>query len=228
MKKLTIAIDGYSACGKSTLAKDLAERLDYIFIDSGAMYRGVSLFCLRNNLIEKGIPKLEEIKKALPKIDLEFKRIQEESHLFLNEEDVSVEIRKNEVAEIVSKIATIGEVREKLVSEQQKMGEFGGIIMDGRDIGSVVFPNAELKLFITANEEVRVKRRFDELTKKGILSSIEEVRANLKERDYIDSNREISPLIQVSDAIVIDNSNLSKEEQLEFVMGLIKEILTNN
>jgi len=228
MKKLTIAIDGYSACGKSTLAKDLAERLDYIFIDSGAMYRGVSLYCLRNNLIENGIPNRDEIRKVLPKIKLEFMRIQEETHLFLNKEDVSVEIRKNEVAEIVSKIATIGEVREKLVSEQQKMGEFGGIIMDGRDIGSVVFPNAELKLFVTATEEVRVKRRFDELTKKGILSSIEEVRANLKERDYIDSNREISPLIQVPDAIVIDNSNLTKEEQLEFVMELIKEILIKN
>lgn len=224
MNKLTIAIDGYSACGKSTLAKDLAERLDYIFIDSGAMYRGVALYCLRNGLIENSIPKLKEIIQVLPKIKLEFKRIQEETHLFLNDEDVSIEIRSNDVVQVVSKIAVIGEVREKLVLEQRKMGENGGIIMDGRDIGSVVFPNAELKLFVTASEEVRVKRRYSELSNKGIVTTIEEVRSNLKERDYIDSHREISPLIQVSDAIVIDNSNLTKEEQLEFVLGLVKEI----
>jgi cytidylate kinase len=223
MKKLTIAIDGYSACGKSTLAKDLAQKLGYIFIDSGAMYRGVSLYCMRNSFVENGIPNLVEIKKALPKINLEFKRIKDETHLFLNEENVSIEIRSNEVAQIVSKIAEIGEVREKLVNEQRKMGEFGGIIMDGRDIGSVVFPNAELKLFVTASEEVRVHRRFNELTSKGIISTIEEVRANLKERDYIDSNRAISPLIQVPDAIVIDNSNLSREEQLDFVLELVNE-----
>ena len=223
MKKLTIAIDGYSACGKSTLAKDLAQKLGYIFIDSGAMYRGVSLYCMRNSFVENGIPNLVEIKKALPKINLEFKRIKDETHLFLNEENVSIEIRSNEVAQIVSKIAEIGEVREKLVNEQRKMGEFGGIIMDGRDIGSVVFPNAELKLFVTASEEVRVQRRFNELTSKGIISTIEEVRANLKERDYIDSNRAISPLIQVPDAIVIDNSNLSREEQLDFVLELVNE-----
>jgi len=223
MKKLTIAIDGYSACGKSTLAKDLAEKLGYIFIDSGAMYRGVSLYCLRNGLVENSIPDLIEIKKALPKINLEFKRIKDENHLFLNEEDVSIEIRSNEVAQIVSKIAVIGEVRKKLVNEQRKMGEFGGIIMDGRDIGSVVFPNAELKLFVTASEEVRVQRRFDELKSKGIISSIEEVRTNLKERDYIDSHRKIGPLIQVSDAIVIDNSNLSRQEQLDFALGLVFE-----
>jgi cytidylate kinase len=226
MKKLTIAIDGYSACGKSTLAKDLAQKLGYIFIDSGAMYRGVSLYCMRNGFVENGIPNLVEIKKALPKINLEFKRIKDETHLFLNEENVSIEIRSNEVAQIVSKIAEIGEVREKLVNEQRKMGEFGGIIMDGRDIGSVVFPNAELKLFVTASEEVRVQRRFNELTSKGIISTIEEVRANLKERDYIDSNRAISPLIQVPDAIVIDNSNLTREEQLDFVMKLTKEYLS--
>ncbi len=226
MKKLTIAIDGYSACGKSTLAKDLAEKLDYIFIDSGAMYRGVSLYCLRKGLVENGIPILDEIKKALPNINLEFKRIKDETYLFLNDENVSIEIRSNEVAQIVSKVAAIGEVREKLVFEQRKMGEHGGIIMDGRDIGSVVFPNAELKLFVTASEEVRVQRRYDELISKGINSSIKEVQINLKERDYIDSHREISPLIQVPDAIEIDNSNLSREEQLEFVMGLIKEILT--
>lgn len=223
MKKITIAIDGFSACGKSTLARDLAEKIGYIFIDSGAMYRAVSLYCLRNNLIENGVPKIDQIHQELSTIKLEFKRIQKESHLFLNGEDVSIEIRSNAVAQNVSQIAAIGSVREKLVAEQRKMGEHGGIIMDGRDIGSVVFPNAELKIFVTADEEIRVKRRFDELKSKGISSSLEEVRANLEERDYIDTHREISPLIQVSDAVVIDNSSLSKDEQLELVLGLIKE-----
>jgi cytidylate kinase len=224
MKKITIAIDGFSACGKSTLAKDLAEKLGYIFIDSGAMYRAVSLFCLRNNLIENGIPNLFRIKQELPSVKLQFKRIEDESRLFLNDEDVSVEIRTNAVANIVSKIAAIKEVREKLVAEQRQMGINGGIIMDGRDIGSVVFPHADLKIFVTANEDIRVQRRFKELISKGILCSLEEVRENLKERDFIDSNREISPLIRVPGAMVIDNSNLSREEQVEKVMAIIQEI----
>jgi cytidylate kinase len=224
MKKITIAIDGYSACGKSTLARDLAERIDYIFIDSGAMYRAVSLFCLRNDLIENGIPKLELIKEKLIDIKIEFKRIGDENHLFLNDEDVSEEIRINAVAQIVSKIASIKEVREKLVAEQRQMGENGGIIMDGRDIGSVVFPNAELKLFITASEEIRVERRFNELKNKGIASSKEEVRANLRERDYIDTHREISPLIQVPNAIVLDNTNLSRAQQLDVLIDLVSQL----
>lgn len=224
MKKITIAIDGYSACGKSTLARDLAERIDYIFIDSGAMYRAVSLFCLRNDLIENGIPKLELIKEKLIDIKIEFKRIGDENHLFLNDEDVSEEIRINAVAQIVSKIASIKEVREKLVAEQRQMGENGGIIMDGRDIGSVVFPNAELKLFITASEEIRVERRFKELKNKGIASSKEEVRANLRERDYIDTHREISPLIQVPNAIVLDNTNLSRAQQLDVLIDLVSQL----
>lgn len=224
MKKITIAIDGYSACGKSTLAKDLAEKLNYIFIDSGAMYRAVSLYCMRNNLIEKGIPKLDLIKSELTNIKIEFKRIENETHIFLNDEDVSEEIRVNSVAQIVSKIAEIKEVREKLVAEQRQMGENGGIIMDGRDIGSVVFPDAELKLFVTASEDIRVERRFNELLNKGITSSKEEVRANLKERDYIDTNREISPLIQVPNAIVLDNSNLTRDQQLDVLMDLVRSI----
>lgn len=225
MKKITIAIDGYSACGKSTLAKDLAEKLNYIFIDSGAMYRAVSLYCMRNNLIEKGIPKLDLIKSELTNIKIEFKRIEDETHIFLNDEDVSEEIRVNSVVQIVSKIAEIKEVREKLVAEQRQMGENGGIIMDGRDIGSVVFPDAELKLFVTASEDIRVERRFNELLNKGITScSKEEVRANLKERDYIDTNREISPLIQVPNAIVLDNSNLTRDQQLDVLMDLVRSI----
>jgi cytidylate kinase len=228
MKKLTIAIDGYSACGKSTLAKDLAERLRYIFIDSGAMYRAVSLYCLRNNLIVNGIPNLEEINKQIPKIKLEFRRLNNETRILLNNEDVSEEIRSNNVAQVVSQIAIIEEVRKILVAQQQKIGQYGGIIMDGRDIGSVVFPNAELKLFVTANEEIRVQRRFNELKSKGISISMDEVRANLKERDYIDTHREISPLVQVSDAIVIDNSNISRDQQLELVLKLINKIQSKN
>jgi cytidylate kinase len=221
MKKITIAIDGYSACGKSTLAKDLAEKLNYVFIDSGAMYRAVALYCLRNNLIEKGIPNIQLIKSHLSLIKLEFIKKNDSTKLFLNEEDVSAEIRENSVAQIVSQIAAIQLVREKLVREQQKMGENGGIIMDGRDIGSVVFPNAELKLFITAETAIRVKRRYNELLSKEISTSIKEVEINLKERDYLDTHRENSPLVQVSDAILIDNSNLSRDEQLNYVLNLI-------
>ncbi len=155
---------------------------------------------------------------------MHFEKQADKTSLFLNDEDVSEEIRSNAVAEVVSKIAAIGPVREKLVLEQQKMGENGGIIMDGRDIGSVVFPNAELKIFVTANEEVRVQRRYDELKSKGIQSTLDEVRKNLQERDYIDTHREISPLIQVDDAIILDNSNLTREEQVDFVLKLIREL----
>jgi cytidylate kinase len=222
-KKLTIAIDGFSACGKSTLAKDLAKKLDYIFIDSGAMYRGVSLYSLENNLFADGEPLVDKIIENLNHINLEFKTIDQQSLLFLNDRNVSTEIRENAVANVVSKIATIKEVRQKLVAEQQKMGEKGGIIMDGRDIASVVFPNAELKLFVTADTKIRVQRRLDELKSKGIESSFEEVAKNLEERDYMDTHRAESPLIQVEDAIVLDNSNLNREEQVELVLKLLKK-----
>lgn len=225
MKKITIAIDGYSACGKSTLAKDLANKLGYIFIDSGAMYRGVALYCLRNNLFNEEGPLVEEIKKALPKIHLTFEKIEGKNTLFLNGENIEEQIRLNDVANVVSIIAAISEVREKLVQEQQKMGVKGGIIMDGRDIGSVVFPNAELKLFVTASEEIRVQRRFTELQSKGIKSTVDEVKINLSERDYLDTHRAISPLIQVDDAIVLDNSNFTREEQVEFVLKLVSKII---
>lgn len=222
-KKLTIAIDGFSACGKSTLAKDLAKKLNYIFIDSGAMYRGVALYCLENNLIIEGEPLVDKIIENLNHIQLEFKTIDQQSLLFLNDRNVSTEIRENAVANVVSKIATIKEVRQKLVSEQQKMGEKGGIIMDGRDIASVVFPNAELKLFVTADTKIRTQRRLDELKSKGIESSFDEVAKNLEERDYMDTHRAESPLIQVKDAIVLDNSNLNREEQVEWVLKLLKK-----
>ena len=222
-KKLTIAIDGFSACGKSTLAKDLAKKLDYIFVDSGAMYRGVAFYCLENNLFNGNEPIIEKIIENLNNIQLEFKTINQQSLLFLNDRNVSIEIRENAVANVVSKIATIKEVRQKLVSEQQKMGEKGGIIMDGRDIASVVFPSAELKLFVTADTKIRTQRRLDELKSKGIESSFDEVAKNLEERDYMDSHRAESPLIQVEDAIVLDNSNLNREEQVDWVLKLLKK-----
>ena len=226
-KKLTIAIDGFSACGKSTLAKDLAKKLDYIFIDSGAMYRGVALYCLENHLFADGEPLVAKIIENLNHIQLEFKTIDQQSLLFLNNKNVSTEIRENAVANVVSKIATIKEVRQKLVSEQQKMGEKGGIIMDGRDIGSVVFPEAELKLFMTADVETRAKRRQLELLGKGEQASLEEIKLNLETRDEVDSNRTESPLLKVSDAIEIDTSSLTFSEQVEQIIDLVKKVTLN-
>ncbi len=219
-KQLTIAIDGYSSCGKSTLAKAMANELNYTFVDSGAMYRGVALYCLRNGLIVNAIPNVSEIENHLPNIQLDFyynpeTRIQE---LLLNNENVEQEIRTPEVAAVVSQIATLRSVRVKLVEEQQKIGENGGIVMDGRDIGSVVFPDAEVKLFVTANPDVRAMRRFKELSEKGIITTLEDTKRNLLERDEIDSNRIESPLVQTADAIVLDNSQLTQEEQLQIAL----------
>ena len=225
-KQITIAIDGYSACGKSTLAKDLAKKLSFIFIDSGAMYRGVALYCLQNNLFdEDSNPKHLEIIQALKNITLSFQLINDNNCLLLNGKNVEELIRGTEVAAVVSKVARIKEVRVKLVMEQQKMGENGGIVMEGRDIGSVVFPKAELKLFITASQEIRAQRRFLELKSKGIEAKINEISSNLAERDLMDSSRKESPLIQVADAIVIDNSKLTREEQLDFVLNLVNNLL---
>jgi len=219
-KQLTIAIDGYSSCGKSTLAKAMANELNYTFVDSGAMYRGVALYCLRNSLILDSIPNDAEIEMQLPNIQLDFyynpeTRLQE---LLLNNENVEQEIRTPEVAAVVSQIATLRSVRVKLVDEQRKIGENGGIVMDGRDIGSVVFPDAEVKLFITANPDIRAVRRFKELTDKGIVTTLEETKSNLLARDEIDSNRKESPLMQTPDAIVVDNSHLTEEEQLQIAL----------
>ena len=225
-KQITIAIDGYSACGKSTLAKDLAKKLSFIFIDSGAMYRGVALYCLQNNLFDAdGNPKQVDIIHALKNITLSFQLINDNNCLFLNGKNVEELIRGGEVAAVVSKVARIKEVRVKLVMEQQKMGENGGIVMEGRDIGSVVFPKAELKLFITASQEIRAQRRFLELKSKGIEAKIETISSNLAERDLMDSSRKESPLIQVADAIVIDNSKLTREEQLDFVLNLVRNLV---
>ena len=225
-KQITIAIDGYSACGKSTLAKDLAKKLSFIFIDSGAMYRGVALYCLQNNLFNAdGTPKQVEIIQALKNITLSFQLINDNNCLILNGKNVEELIRGTEVAAVVSKVATIKEVRVKLVMEQQKMGANGGIVMEGRDIGSVVFPKAEFKLFITASQEIRAQRRYLELKSKGIEAKINEISSNLAERDLMDSSRKESPLIQVADAIVMDNSKLTREEQLDFVLNLIRNLV---
>jgi len=225
-KQITIAIDGYSACGKSTLAKDLAKKLSFIFIDSGAMYRGVALYCLQNNLFNAdGTPKQVEIIQALKNITLSFQLINDNNCLLLNGKNVEELIRGTEVAAVVSKVATIKEVRVKLVMEQQKMGANGGIVMEGRDIGSVVFPKAELKLFITASQEIRAQRRYLELKSKGIEAKINEISLNLAERDLMDSSRKESPLIQVADAIVMDNSKSTREEQLDFVLDLVRNLV---
>lgn len=226
-KRITIAIDGHSSCGKSTLAKSLAKKINYIFIDSGAMYRGVTLFCMRNQLIENGTPLTVEVLKHLSEINLSFRYNPktDKTDLFLNDENVEELIRLPDVAANVSKIATIKEVRQKLVDEQQKMGVKGGIIMDGRDIGSVVFPSAELKLFVTASNEIRAQRRFDELVSKGIQTTFQEVYDNLVQRDELDSNRTESPLIQTSDAVVIDTTLFTREEQLELAYQLYQKTI---
>lgn len=225
MKKLTIAIDGLSGCGKSTIAQDLAKELDYIFIDSGAMYRGVTLFALENGIAKDGEIKEKELIKYLPEIDLVFRTSKTDKNgqeLFLNGKNVSQEIRSLEVAQHVSKVAAISEVRKKLVALQQKMGEKGGVVMDGRDIGSVVFPDAEVKIFVTASIEIRAARRMQELAALGKNYTQEEILRNLEERDYLDSTRYDSPLRQMPDAVVIDTSNFTREEQLKKALEIIE------
>jgi cytidylate kinase len=223
-KKITIAIDGFSSCGKSTLAKALAFELGYVFVDTGAMYRAVTLFCFRNNLINKDFVNQQSIIDHLNQIEIHFERNKETSKLeiYLNNEVVEREIRSLEISSLVSKVASIKEVRQKLVIEQKKMGEKGGVVMDGRDIGSVVFPYAELKLFVTASPEIRTERRFKELLSTEPNVTREEIRQNLEERDYLDSTRKESPLIQTEDAIVIDNSDINQQEQLELALELVR------
>jgi len=224
-KRIIIAIDGYSACGKSTLAKDLAKVLDYTFIDSGAMYRGSTLFFIRKGLADiKGIDQ-EQIIESLDEFELSFQRVEGKNCLFLNNENVEDEIRQPHVADLVSQVSSIKELRHKLVAIQRGIGENGGIVMDGRDIGSVVFPDAELKVFVTASEEIRAQRRFDELKANGISGTMESVKDNLSKRDYQDTHRKESPLIQVADALVLDNSNLSREEQLEWVLEKVNALI---
>jgi cytidylate kinase len=226
--KITIAIDGYSSCGKSTLARELAKSLHYVFIDSGAMYRGVTLFALRNECILNSELNRGKLISKLDEIKLKFVLNPETKspELLLNGENVEKNIRTPEVSSFVSEVAAIKEVREKLVAEQQVMGSTGGIVMDGRDIGSVVFPDAELKLFITAEIETRVERRYQELIFRGTPTSRDEVRENLLRRDHIDSTRKESPLTQTSDAIVIDNTTFSKSEQLEVALKHVERVVS--
>jgi cytidylate kinase len=226
-KQITIAIDGHSSCGKSTLAKALATELNYVYIDTGAMYRGVTLFCHRNELVTSDSIQKSEIVNRLSEITISFKYDEElgKAALLLNGENVEKEIRTLEISQLVSHVASIKEVREKLVEEQRKMGQNGGVILDGRDIGSVVFPNAELKLFVTANSDIRTQRRYEELLPSNPNIRFDDVKKNLLERDHIDSTREESPLIKTHDAIVLDNSEIGKNEQLMLVLGLVREIL---
>jgi cytidylate kinase len=222
MEKIIITIDGYSSCGKSTLAKALANELNYVFIDSGAMYRAITLYFLRNHVDWNST---EEVVDALKNITLEFNYSEETGiyEIFLNDENVEWLIRDMVVAENVSEVAAVKEVREYAVAQQRKMGDIKGIVMDGRDIGTTVFPNAELKIFLIADPAVRVERRFREMLPKNPHITIDEVKANLEMRDYIDSNREVSPLRKAGDAIVLDNSNLCTKDQLKMALRLVKE-----
>ena len=225
--KIIVAIDGHSSCGKSTIARALAVRFGYVFIDSGAMYRAVTLFALRRNLISDGTVNREKLISLLPEIKIEFiyNPASQKSDMFLNGENVEEEIRQLLVSQNVSPVATIAEVRQAMVRLQQEMGRKKGIVMDGRDIGTVVFPDAELKFFVTASAEIRAKRRFDELSAKGEMISFEEIWKNIQERDRIDSTRAASPLRKADDALVLDNSFMTQEEQLEWVIGRVEECL---
>ena len=225
MKKITIAIDGHSSCGKSTMAKDLAREVGYIYVDTGAMYRSVTLFALRNGLFKGQEIDVEGLQKRMPEINISFKFNPETGRpdTYLNGELVEQEIRSMEVSSHVSPIAAIGFVREAMVAQQQQMGRDGGVVMDGRDIGTVVFPNAELKVFVTASAEVRAQRRFDELKAKGMPADYEDILKNVQERDYIDSHREVSPLRQADDALLLDNSNMTISEQKEWLLERFRE-----
>ena len=227
MKKIIITIDGWSSCGKSTLARQLAKELGYLYIDSGAMYRAITLYFLRNHIdwTDK-----KEVITALKNINLQFiyNTDSQKTEIYLNNENVEYVIRDLVIAEKVSDIAAIKEVREFAVAQQQRMGKDKGLIMDGRDIGTVVFPQAELKIFMTADNAVRVERRFKELYEKNPNITIEEIKNNLEMRDYIDSNREISPLRKADDAIVLDNTHISEDEQLQKALVWVKEKMKKN
>ena len=226
-KKIIITIDGWSSCGKSTLAKQLAAALNYVYVDSGAMYRAITLHFLRNHV---DWTDAEQVTNALDEISLEFvyNESSGQSEMHLNDENVEYVIRDLVVAEKVSEIAAIREVREFAVAQQQKMGARRGIVMDGRDIGTVVFPDAELKIFMTADNAVRVERRFRELFEKNPNVTLDEVKANLELRDYIDSNRDVSPLRQAEDARVLDNTNITPDEQFQKALGWAREIMDSN
>ena len=226
MKKIIVAIDGHSSCGKSTMAKSLAAQVGYIYVDTGAMYRAVTLFAMRQGLFDaQGQPDAARLEALVPEIEVSF-RLDPDTHLplvCLNGEVVEEEVRTLEVSSHVSAIAALPFVREALTRQQQRMGEEKGIVMDGRDIGTVVFPQAELKVFVTASAEVRAQRRFLELTAKGQTVAFEDILRNVQERDYIDSHREVAPLRQADDALVLDNSEMTRDEQMQWLLDRFEE-----
>ena len=226
MKNISIAIDGFSACGKSTLAKDLANKLRYNYIDSGAMYRAVTLFAFENNIICNSKVNKEALLQNLSNIEIKFQLNEENQNLIvLNGQVVEQQIRSMQISNMVSEIAEIQEVRRLMVNIQQKLGKNKSIVMDGRDIGTVVFPDAELKFFVKADLDIRVQRRLLELKEKNEIVDTQQIKENLLHRDYLDSTREDSPLIQAKDAIVINNSNLTKEQQLDFAFSLAQKLI---
>lgn len=229
MSKITIAIDGFSSTGKSTVAKQIAKYLGYIYVDSGAMYRVVTLYAIRNNFIGEDFFNAEGLIKELPKINIDFKFNEDLgfAEAYLNGENVEKEIRTLKVSSFVSQIAAVPEVRKQMVKQQHAMGKNKGVVMDGRDIGTVVFPFAELKIFMTASPEIRAQRRFDELISKGEKVDFNQVLQNVKERDYLDSHRSDSPLIKADDAVEIDNSNMNLEEQFAKILQLVEQVIAS-
>ena len=231
MNKITIAIDGHSSCGKSTMAKELARRLGYIYVDTGAMYRSVTLYALRHGLIAAdGTVDAVALEREMPHISVTFTLNAEtgKPEACLNGENVEKEIRSLEVSNHVSPVAAMPFVRTAMVAQQQLMGQGGGVVMDGRDIGTVVFPHAELKVFVTASAEVRAQRRYDELQQKGMSADYADILKNVQERDYIDSHREVSPLRQADDALLLDNSHMTIDEQNEWLMQRVHDVLSKN
>lgn len=226
MKKITIAIDGFSSCGKSTMAKDLAKKLGYVYVDTGAMYRAVTLYAMRNGLFNAdGSVKTADLERQMNMINITFKlnKTAERPDTYLNNELVENDIRTLEVSNHVSQIAAVPFVREAMVAQQQRMGKDKGVVMDGRDIGTTVFPEAELKVFVTASAEVRAQRRYDELKEKGMPADFNDILKNVQERDYIDSHREVSPLRKAPDAIELDNSHMTIAEQSAWLMEQVKQ-----
>ena len=228
MKKITIAIDGHSSCGKSTMAKDLAREVGYVYVDTGAMYRAVTLYALRHDLFNTdGSVKASELEQDMPAIVIDQRLNDGQTTTFLNGENVEREIRTLEVSNHVSPVAALPFVRKALVAQQQRMGQEGGIVMDGRDIGTTVFPKAELKVFVTASAKVRAQRRYDELQAKGMPADFDDILKNVEERDYIDSHRDVSPLKQADDALLLDNSDMTIAEQKQWLLDRFNEAVAN-
>ena len=226
MKKIIIAIDGFSSCGKSTMAKTLARNVGYLYFDSGAMYRAVALYCMQNGLIDNGKIDTDTLRDRMDNIHITFESdpATKNSLTLLNGVNVEHEIRSLEVSQVVSQVAALDFVRSEMIAQQRAMGEEKGIVMDGRDIGTTVFPNAEMKIFVTASAEVRAQRRYDELTARGDKPDFQEILDNVLQRDHIDQTREVSPLRQADDALLLDNSNLTREEQMEWLIQQFNNI----